>query len=65
VRQALQHLPATRAAGGWQEARITQAELARLAGVSRQGVNGWLREAQTAGWLVAGYGRLRWCEAKR
>lgn len=60
VREALQRLPAARAAGGWQEARVTQAELARLAGVSRQGVNAWLREAQADGRVEQGYGWLRW-----
>lgn len=41
--------------GGWR-LRATQAELARLAGVTRQSANLWLREEVAAGRLQAGYG---------
>lgn len=57
---AVQQLPAKPAHDGWRELRITQAELARLAGVSRQGVNAWLRERQAGGEIEQGYGWLRW-----
>jgi CRP/FNR family cyclic AMP-dependent transcriptional regulator len=60
VKQAIRQLPFERAKDGWLQAAITQAELARLAGVSRQGTNAWLREQQRAGLLEIGYGWLRW-----
>jgi CRP/FNR family transcriptional regulator, cyclic AMP receptor protein len=60
VRHALNQLPATRRTDGWQEACISQVELARLAGVSRQGVNAWLRAARRNGEVELGYRRLRW-----
>jgi CRP/FNR family transcriptional regulator, cyclic AMP receptor protein len=60
VREALQRLPGLHEGSGWQRAAITQTELARLAGLSRQGVNQWLREAQREGRAELGYGWLRW-----
>lgn len=43
--------------GGWR-VKATQAELAQLAGVTRQSANSWLREEARAGRLRAGYGCL-------
>lgn len=46
--------------GGWVEVRATQAELARLAHLSRQTANELLASAETAGQVRRGRGRWWW-----
>ncbi len=48
------------AGAGWQEVRATQAELARLAHLSRQTANELLAEAEAAGQVRRGRGRWWW-----
>lgn len=56
----LAHVRGQPAGEGWVEVRATQAELARLAHVSRQTVNELLAAAQAAGQVRRGRGRWLW-----